>query len=1267
QAKNVFENACSPGGFNAAFENCNAIPEFIEYLRNLFVDSASTTDNVILHRYRTLLKLEMEFLKNWLPDNSEQYPEVLALLSKPENDLWQYSAKILSFIDQEVELFSTVLSKNGQLEDLDKFKLLDECLHNINDDTYKIERLLVNRIHMQLMLRANEQGTPEKILTDNYIQFEENVRQLQDEQSNHNSISISLIAWIKYYIELYAVALKNQCSEKIMGTIDQFLTRDELHLSLTLKLFVIKQICELSSVKFDTFCEIFYNRNVVWPRTILEKPQDQRNLILPTPLFVCEDEFKRISDILSYSNDIEHLRQLITNCTTNQTSSYCFLVWFIHYYSRFYMTNATSADEKWIRLFTHELNQHICKCFDVIGSKLLISLCKNFSHTSYFRLQPNMDIKEVHQRLVVLNIAVYLLSCKSLNYITYVGSLLFDDNRQMPNNYTERLQSSICLPGLLSSDIAITKMLYVRNQVKERLDRNEIYPDAKFVYKCSDACPYMFHFEGCGRPYELNKCPMCKTDIGATEYNKPIIRIPPQLQMPIEVGFQFIADYVKKYDEKDRLGYHNITDAEESNVGEKSEHLNRSISFRFMHMLTHATLLILHELELLTNSTLPSRDYFRNHFEKDYVLIGQQCGDIENCHVWLFRLINHMLDETFLLKGILNKNQKVIELEKLIEERLIFAHINSVPTEINEYKRSFAEYTQKQSESSRLEYFVDELFENEPKYPLLKFFNLTNIYATNPIEKFRTKLQAIPYSEKLYPITTFLMNRLETYENIQYLYPIVTFTNYLIHKFNHRLKRNDAAVQTIEYYLTNGPDCETTSKLYKSFLDAWYELNLKEVRYDCQTAKLEHVQEKENFAKNTMIAVVLLNASKDATSILLAACLITIGKLQNEVVNYFHNTLSTDLSGRRRQEHIVPVQSIRREHLFEINADEISQQLVTDSFMINYEYGKSRDIIYDYDEIELVLRNKISNLPMIDTEKLQYLNYQFELYGENSSLITDVRTRLKQEPLEPTERKKLIGLIQGMDNDDIVNFLGSLDYVFTYLRDIDMDLNIEMPTIQTFVEKNIRWQSCLSDYVRRKTPFSTIYLKSIIDLYELLEEYVFDQVLRNFVKKAWCEESFPVVERTQIVERFISMTFGKQEIAASLRNIDSWIGILKRVMIRVLSNVNVDTEVPLQYYLERKDLWTGNVTDADINTFDLDDTILLYHTFVILRGLEKKRKPSPTDIDVEQEQNNQKKELKSVETSTAKVTPWMTSKGKNPSTQVKVIQISGAKAKKRIA
>ena len=86
QVKRVFENSCDLGGFNASFQDCNAIDEFIKYLRRTFDQNAPTTDNVMSHQHRTLLKLEMEFLKNWLPDNNERYPEVLTLLSKPQND-----------------------------------------------------------------------------------------------------------------------------------------------------------------------------------------------------------------------------------------------------------------------------------------------------------------------------------------------------------------------------------------------------------------------------------------------------------------------------------------------------------------------------------------------------------------------------------------------------------------------------------------------------------------------------------------------------------------------------------------------------------------------------------------------------------------------------------------------------------------------------------------------------------------------------------------------------------------------------------------------------------------------------------------------------------------------------------------------------------------------------------------------------------------------------------------------------------------------------
>lgn len=84
-------------------------------------------------------------------------------------------------------------------------------------------------------------------------------------------------------------------------------------------------------------------------------------------------------------------------------------------------------------------------------------------------------------------------------------------------------------------------------------------------------------------------------------------------------------------------------------------------------------------------------------------------------------------------------------------------------------------------------------------------------------------------------------------------------------------------------------------------------------------------------------------------------------------------------------------------------------------------------------------------------------------------------------------------------------------------------------------------------------------------------------------------------------------------------------------------------------------------------TFDVDETILLYHTFVILKGLEKKQKPLTTDIDidVEQQQNARKKELKSVDTPTLKAAPW-NNKTKNTNTSTKVIDTSGDKKKRHI-
>ncbi len=81
--------------------------------------------------------------------------------------------------------------------------------------------------------------------------------------------------------------------------------------------------------------------------------------------------------------------------------------------------------------------------------------------------------------------------------------------------------------------------------------------------------------------------------------------------------------------------------------------------------------------------------------------------------------------------------------------------------------------------------------------------------------------------------------------------------------------------------------------------------------------------------------------------------------------------------------HLIPLQLIHQKHLFDFDIDRMRKILFETGLMINYKYGMSREIIYDYDEIEWTLRNKINCLPKIDMKNIRYFNYQFELYEES--------------------------------------------------------------------------------------------------------------------------------------------------------------------------------------------------------------------------------------------------------------------------------------------
>ncbi|CAF3297892.1 unnamed protein product [Rotaria sp. Silwood2] len=1214
KALDVLKDVCM-SGFDAKFHSCSSIHYFITQLQDRMKSEQSTVDENIIHR--ALVKLELDFLKDWLADNGDSYGEILALINDGNNDLWFYSAKIFTIIDNKLDLTSTLKENHGNLPSTDEYQQLNQSLEMPNTSTRKIERLMVNRLHMHLMLSVQGNEIDQQ-LTDEYEHFVENVRKIQSSKKLDVGQRISLLAWIKYYAQMYAFALNNDSREDVLYKLDRFLTDTETPSCSTLKLFIIKQILQMSKLTLEGLREVYVNRNLLWIKPFFQRSRDQQTtnvrqtLIIPMPLFQCREQFVRIQQIFNSVDRNNQLRKVIQECHHTQKLSYAFLCWFIEYCSRFIQPK-TEIDADFIRIIQHDFSQDLIKSFTPLGHRFLIDLCSNFSEKSYFQLHSTMTPDDIHKRLLALNIVAVFISFKAQSEITLLGNILFDNQRQMPASYVQHL-STICLPGLTISNIIISQMIYVRARVQERLDQRIYEPYkvdyGKFIYQCSKECPWMFYFEDCGAPTTKTICSLCQKEIGAKGYNILIERDPPQLRIPNPEAFQRIDKYIKQENQNICFGYHNVKNTNESSLGDKPDHLNRPVSFRFIHFLTHGLLYFLYDRNYLTDDDLkqrlklPRNTHFRDHFEKDYELLCQTSIDPQQCYIWLYKLLNHLVDDEFVKKGQINTNENVLQIEQLIEQKLIFKHIDSIDNEITEYKKAHAEFIQKQQS---LESFIDELFENEECYPLLNFFNITTFHTSNPLEEFILKMQNLPFAEKTYPVTTYLLKRLDDYTNIQHLYPIVTFSNYLIEKLNHRIKRIDSVQTKMIYYLTEDNDRDITKKLFDDFLDAWYSLTFKEVCYGCQRPKFEHAVSKEKFADNTSIAMLLLTSSRD-DSILLPACLKTIAELQNEIVNYFRNTIETAIETTTKSKRkSIPLQSIRPEHIFSLNRNNLSAKLINDSIVVNYQYGKSKDIIYDYEEMEITFRNMISKLVLIDTEKLNFLTYQFELYGENTSLINEVRARIRQQQLTNDDRTKLSSLINTMNHDDILHYLGSLDNIFTYIRTIAVERLTEDMTIQLFVERFIRSKSRLNDNVLRWPHFCAIQLKYIIDFYEIFEEIAFDKVLRVYMKKELVEDSFTDEERKRVIDVFSRATFEKEKIAETLKSIDAWISTLKRLIVRVL-NTNIGLDIPLEIYLGRTDLWSDRVSLNDLTTFEVDEDILLQHTYVILTGLENKQK-----------------------------------------------------------
>ncbi|CAF2907340.1 unnamed protein product [Rotaria sp. Silwood2] len=262
----VFKNIClnnqSNIVFNGNFSTCESIHKFIDNLDEMIKNENKNSINLL--NCRPMLKLEVEFLKNWLIDHSKEYCTVLESICKSKKNLWFYSAKIFKYIDQKFDLMSIINIRMTELSFIPELECLDQYFRQSNDKTQKIERILINRIHVYLRSCITDEHMIERYLIDNYNYFQENIH---SNKSNYGLSMIISIAWLKVYTEMYAFSLSKDNHSEIMENIDKLLTTDESKFCLTLKIYIIKQLCQIYHIDLAELYEVFINRNCYWIRT----------------------------------------------------------------------------------------------------------------------------------------------------------------------------------------------------------------------------------------------------------------------------------------------------------------------------------------------------------------------------------------------------------------------------------------------------------------------------------------------------------------------------------------------------------------------------------------------------------------------------------------------------------------------------------------------------------------------------------------------------------------------------------------------------------------------------------------------------------------------------------------------------------------------------------------------------------------------------------------------------------------------------------------
>ena len=233
----------------------------------------------------------------------------------------------------------------------------------------------------------------------------------------------------------------------------------------------------------------------------------------------------------------------------------------------------------------------------------------------------------------------------------------------------------------------------------------------------------------------------------------------------------------------------------------------------------------------------------------------------------------------------------------------------------------------------------------------------------------------------------------------------------------------------------------------------------------------------------------------------------------------------------------------------------------------NVKYGEGKEVMYDFEQIEIWLATKIAFGKRYLTGKLNKFIFAKELFHSCGPLLTEIRSLVKQSPSLPDEVRKGVSTLKERRIKEAQDLLQHIEVLIYLLKRKLKNLNVDM-TLEEFAEK---WSPMLPSpfpVSLLPEPRSLIKIKHVAALYEALEDVLADGAIDGLADKFRYELSGKEKGTVgAIVEKDIDQL--KPQI---------FLKALRRFVFRYLSSETErywpEESTALQSWLEEPSLWS---------------------------------------------------------------------------------------------